>query len=195
MVELVDAMMAFTRNDTMVGYTFVPEDEYKHQAPKSQSLDPFPTKDGWISIAPFTDEQFERLCAGVGHREWWTEVPDRTERIRGILRGLAKALPERTTAEWLEVLEKADVPVGRVNDYETLFTDEEIVANESFTVYEHPDAGTVRTVNPGARFSETPARMWRTPPRLGENTEEVLRELGVERSTIEELRNARIING
>ena len=60
------------------------------------------------------------------------------------------------------VVEKADVPVGRVNDYETLFTDEEVVANENFTLYEHPDAGTVRTVNPGARFSETPARMWRT---------------------------------
>ena len=63
------------RNDTMVGYTFVPEDEFKDQAPKSQSLDPFQTKDGWISIAPFTDEQFERLCLGVGHHEWWTEVP------------------------------------------------------------------------------------------------------------------------
>jgi formyl-CoA transferase len=193
-IPMVEAMMAFTCNDTMVGYTFVPEDEYKDQAPKSQSLDPFPTKDGWISIAPFTDEQFERLCLGVGHHEWWTEVADRTERIRGILRGLAKTLPERTTAEWLEVLEKADVPVGRVNDYETLFTDEEVVANENFTLYEHPDAGTVRTVNPGARFTETPARMWRIPPRLGENTEEVLRELGVERSTIEELRTSKVIN-
>src|SRR5215470_1639433 len=117
-VPMVEAMMAFTCNDTMVGYTFVPEDEYKDQAPKSQSLDPFPTKDGWISVAPFTDEQFERLCIGVGHHEWWTAVADRTERIRGILRGLAKTLPERTTAEWLQVLEKADVPVGRVNDYE-----------------------------------------------------------------------------
>jgi len=86
------------------------------------------------------------------------------------------------------------VPVGRVNDYETLFTDEEVVANENFTLYEHPEAGTVRTVKPGARFSETPARMWRTPPRLGENTEEVLRELGVERSTIEELRADKVIN-
>jgi formyl-CoA transferase len=193
-VPMVEAMMTFTCNDTMVGYTFVPEDEYKDQAPKSQSLDPFPTRDGWISIAPFTDEQFERLCAGVGHQEWWSGVPDRTERVRGILRGLAKTLPERTTAEWLEVLEKADVPVGRVNDYESLFTDQEVVANENFTLYEHPDAGTVRTVNHGARFSETPARMWRTPPRLGENTEEVLRELGVERSTIEELRRDKVIN-
>src|SRR6266404_3253835 len=83
------------------------------------------------AMMAFTDEQFERLCLGVGHHEWWTEVADRTERIRGILRGLAKTLPERTTAEWLEVLEKADVPVGRVNDYETLFTDEEVVANEN----------------------------------------------------------------
>ena len=39
------------------------------------------------------------LCAGVDHHEWWTGVQDRTERIRGILRGLAKVLPERTTAE------------------------------------------------------------------------------------------------
>ena len=73
-IPMVEAMMAFTCNDTMVGYTFVPEDEYKDQAPKSQSLDPFPTKDGWISIAPFTDEQFERLCLGVDHHEWWTGV-------------------------------------------------------------------------------------------------------------------------
>ena len=175
-IPMAEAMMAFTCNDTMVGYTFVPEDEYKDQAPKSQSLNPFPTKDGWISIAPFTDEQFERLCIGVGHQEWWTEVPDRTERVRGILRGLAKTLPERTTAEWLEVLEKADVPVGRVNDYETLFTDEEVVANENFTLYEHPDAGTVRTVNPGARFSERRPgcggfrRAWaRTPKKCSAN--------------------------
>jgi len=193
-IPMVEAMMAFTCNDTMVGYTFVPEDEYKHQAPKSQSLDPFRTKDGWVSIAPFTDAQFERMCIGVGHHEWWTDVPDRTERIRGILRGLARTLPERTTAEWLEALEKADVPCGRVNDYETLFTDEEVVANQNFTLYEHPDAGTVRTVNPGPRLSETPARMWRIPPRLGEHTEEILREVGVERETIEDLRKEKVIN-
>jgi crotonobetainyl-CoA:carnitine CoA-transferase CaiB-like acyl-CoA transferase len=193
-IAMVEAMMAFTCNDTMVGYTFTPEDEYKHLAPKSQSLDPFKTSDGWVSVAPFTDAQFERMCTAVGHPEWWTDVPDRTERIRGILRGLSRVLPERTTAEWLEALEKADVPCGPVHDYETLFTEPEVVANENFTLYEHPDAGTVRTVNPGPRFSETPARMWRTPPRLGEHTEEVLRELGIERTTIDELRGAKVIN-
>jgi len=193
-VPMVESMIAFTANDTIYGYTFVPEDELKHKAPKSTSLDPFKTKDGWISIAPFTDAQFERLCAAVGHPEWWSEVPDRLERARGVMRGLAKAFPERTSAEWLPVLEAADIPCGPVHSYETLFSDEEIVANEGFAIYEHPDAGSVRAANPGPRFSETPMKMWRVPPRLGEHTEEILREAGLDRQQLEELRTSKVIN-
>ena len=61
-------------------------------------------------------------------------------------------------------------------------------------IYDHPTAGKVRTVNPGARFSETPAKMWRMPPKLGEHTEEILRESGIERTQVEELRAAKVIN-
>ncbi len=81
-----------------------------------------------------------------------------------------------------------------MHSYETLFSDEEIVANEAFSIYEHPDAGSVRTANPGPRFSETPMKMWRTPPRLGEHTEEILREAGIEREQLEELRASKVIN-
>jgi crotonobetainyl-CoA:carnitine CoA-transferase CaiB-like acyl-CoA transferase len=193
-VPMLEAMMAFAANDTVYGYTFLPEEEYKNQAPKTSTLDPFKTKDGWLTIAPFTDAQFERLCGVVGHPEWWTEVPDRLERTRAIMRGLAKLFQEKTTGEWLPILESADIPCGPVHTYETLFKDEEIVANENFPIYEHPDLGPIRTVSPGARFSETPMKMWRIPPRLGEHTEEVLRESGVERSEIETLRAARVIN-
>lgn len=194
-VPMLEAMMAFAANDTIYGYTFLPEEEYKHLAPKNTTLDPFRTKDGWITIAPFSDAQNERICRAVGHPEWWTDVTDRVERGRGIMRGLAKLFPERNSAEWLEILEAADVPCGIVNSYETLFKDDEIVANENFTVYEYPNVGPVRTVNPGMRFTETPAKMWRIPPKLGEHTEDVLREAGVERSQIEELRESKVING
>ncbi|HEY6394120.1 MAG TPA: CoA transferase [Candidatus Binataceae bacterium] len=193
-VPMLEAMMAFAANDTIYGYTLMPEEEYKHQAPKSTTLDPFKTKDGWITIAPFTDAQYQRMCEGVGHPEWWNDVPDRTERARAIMRGLAKLFPERTSAEWLPILEEADVPCGPVHSYETLFSDEEIVANESFSIYEHPVAGPVRTVNPGARFGETPMKMWRTPPMLGEHTEEILREAGIDRAQVEELRAGNVIN-
>ncbi len=193
-IPMLEAMMAFAANDTIYGYTFLPEEKYKHLAPRNTSLDPFKTRDGWLTIAPFTDAQYERLCNGVGHPQWWTEVPDRLERLRGIMRGLAKLFQERTTAEWLPMLEEADVPCGPVHSYDTLFTDPEIVANESFTVYDYPGVGPVRTVNPGARFTETPMKMWRQPPRLGEHTDEILREAGVERAQVEELRSEKVIN-
>jgi crotonobetainyl-CoA:carnitine CoA-transferase CaiB-like acyl-CoA transferase len=192
-VPMIEAMMAFAANDTIYGYTFLPEEEYKHQAPKSTTLDPFRTGDGWLTIAPFTDAQYQRMCEAVGHPEWWNDVPDRIERLRGIMRGVAKLFPERPTREWLEVLEKADVPCGPVHSYETLFADEEIVANENFAVYEHPQAGAVRTVNPGARFSETPMKMRRVPPKLGEHSDEILLEAGVDREQLAELRAAKVI--
>jgi crotonobetainyl-CoA:carnitine CoA-transferase CaiB-like acyl-CoA transferase len=192
-VPMLEAMMAFSANDSMIGYTFIPEDEFKDQVPKNQSLDPFKTKDGWVTIAPYTDEQWEHLCKGVGHPEWW-QAEDRRERMRTVLRGLAKLFPEQETAHWLKILEEADVPSGPVHSYETLFSDPEIVANENFHLYEHPQVGTVRTVNPGMRFSETPARVWRVPPRLGEHTEEVLRESGMPREQLEELRKEKVIN-
>jgi len=193
-IPMVESMIAFTANDTIYGYTFVPEDEYKHKAPRTTTLDPFQTQDGWISIAPFTDPQFERLCAAVGHPEWWSEVPDRLERVRGVMRGLGKTFLERPSAEWLSALEAADIPCGPVHSYESLFNDEEIVANDAFAIYEHPDVGSVRAPTPGPRFSETPMKMWRVPPRLGEHTEEVLREAGLDREQLEQLRASKVIN-
>ena len=192
-IPMVEAMMSFAANDTMVGYAFVPDDEYKDQTPKNGSLDPFRTKDGYVTIAPYTDQQWERLLAGVGHPEWW-QIEDRRERLRTCLKGIAQVFPEQDSAHWLKVLEEADCPGGPVNNYDTLFNDPEVVANESFTVYEHPVAGTVRSVNPGMRFSETPARLWKIPPRLGEHTEEILREAGITREQIEEMRKGKVIN-
>jgi crotonobetainyl-CoA:carnitine CoA-transferase CaiB-like acyl-CoA transferase len=195
-VPMLEAMMAFTANDSIYGYTMLPEDEFKHLAPKSTTLDPFKTKDGWLTIAPFTDAQSKRLAEAVGRPDLWPETSDRNERAergRNLMRGLAKLFQERCTNEWLPILEQADIPCGPVHNYETLLKDPEIVENESFSTYEHPTAGQVRAVNPGARFSETPMKMWRVPPKLGEHTDEILREAGIERSQVEELRAAKVI--
>lgn len=191
-IPMVEAMMAFAANDSMIGFAF-PNDDFRDQAPKSFSIDPFRTKDGFVTIAPFTDEQWERLTTAVGHPEWWA-IPDRRERTVTCLRGMAKAFLERDTAECLRLIKEADCPGGPVHSYETLFDDPEVIANESFATYEHPQAGKVRTPNPGWRFSETPAKLWRRPPTLGEHTEEILREAGFARTQIKELRNDKVIS-
>jgi crotonobetainyl-CoA:carnitine CoA-transferase CaiB-like acyl-CoA transferase len=191
-VPMVEAMMAFAANDSMIGYAF-PEDDLRDQAPKSFSIDPFRTKDGYVAIAPFTDEQWARLTAGVGHPEWW-QIPDRRERLRTCLKGIAQLFAERETAHWLKIIKDADCPGGPVHSYETLFDDPEVIANESFTIYEHPEAGPVRTPRPGWRYSDTPAQVSRRPPLLGEHTEEILREADIPRAQIEELRRDKVIN-
>jgi crotonobetainyl-CoA:carnitine CoA-transferase CaiB-like acyl-CoA transferase len=191
-VPMLDAMMAFAANDTMIGHAF-PGEDLRSEVPASLSIDPFRTKDGYVAIAPFTDAQWERLMAGVGHPELW-QIPGRGERLRACLKGLAQVFLERETAHWLKVLKDSDCPGGPVHSYETLFSDPEVIANESFTTYEHPEAGTVRTPRPGWRFSETPAKLSRRPPLLGEHTEEILREANIAREVIEELRSDRVIN-
>jgi crotonobetainyl-CoA:carnitine CoA-transferase CaiB-like acyl-CoA transferase len=193
-VPMTEAMIAFSANDSVfLGYTFLPESDFKDKVPRSGSLDPFKTRDGWVTIAPFKDEQWERLCAGAGHPEWW-QVENRADRMRAVLRGIAKLFPDQDSAHWLKMLQEADVPCGPVHSYDTLFSEPEVVANENFTIYEYPEAGQVRGTNPGMRFSETPARIWRLAPRLGEHTEDVLREAGLEREQIEELRSEKVIN-
>jgi crotonobetainyl-CoA:carnitine CoA-transferase CaiB-like acyl-CoA transferase len=194
-VPMLGAMIAFTANDTFYGYTFVPEDEFKDRVPRTAGLDPFQTKDGWIMVAPFTDAQYERLCAAVEHPEWWTEgSEDRLQQVRSVLRELGQLLKQHESAHWLSLFAQADIPCGPVHSYDTLLIDEEIIANENFLCYEYPQVGTVRTANPGPRFSETPMKLWRVPPRLGEHTNEVLREMGFHAKEVEELRAAKVIN-
>lgn len=192
-IPMVEAMMAFSANDSMIGYAFIPEDEFKHQTPKSFSLDPFKTADGYVTIAPFTNEQWERLTSAAGHPEW-CRIEDTRERLRTCLKGMAAVFAELPTTECLKMIKDADCPGGPVHSYETLFDDPEVIANESFTTYEHPQAGRVRTPRPGWRYSETPTGVRRRPPLLGEHTDEILREADISREQIDELRKNKIIN-
>jgi crotonobetainyl-CoA:carnitine CoA-transferase CaiB-like acyl-CoA transferase len=129
----------------------------------------------------------------LDHPEWWDESVPRMERVRAILRNSAQVYQERSSAELLAALQKHDVPCAPVHTYESLFEDPDVIANEIFFMYDYPDVGQVRTNRSSARFSETPMQMRRVPPRLGEHTDEVLRESGIERKEIEELRASGVI--
>ena len=193
-VPMLEAMMAFTANDSIYGYTLLPENEFKHLAPKSTTLDPFKTKDGWLTIAPFTERSrsaWPRRSAilNSGPRR---RIARTAERGRNLMRGLAKLFPEKNTAEWL--------PSSRRPTFHAVPSTTTRRCCRSGNRRERElldlrasDRGTVRTVNPGARFTETPMKMWRVPPKLGEHTDEILREAGIERTQVEELRAAKVI--
>ena len=85
---------------------------------------------------------------------------------------------EKTSAEWLQILEQRGVPAGPVRFVEELFEDSQIKANGLVSQSEHRDAGTVTMIGPTAKFRGTPAEPPLSSPALGEHTAKIIQELG-----------------
>jgi crotonobetainyl-CoA:carnitine CoA-transferase CaiB-like acyl-CoA transferase len=91
---------------------------------------------------------------------------------------LARILETKTTAEWMDILTHADIPVMPMHDLESLLGDAHMVATDRFPVVDHPTEGKIRSMKVSANWSETPVEIERLAPRLGEHNAEVLGEAG-----------------
>ena len=85
---------------------------------------------------------------------------------------------EKTSTEWLQILEDRGIPAGLVRFAEELFDDPQIHANGLLTEFEHRDAGTVKIMGPLAKFSDTALPEAGSSPALGQHSAEILAELG-----------------
>ncbi len=168
----------------------------------------FATSDGHVILAVGNDRQFERFCDLAGCPQLASDPrfatnPARVEHRAVLIPLVAERIRLRTRADWLAALEAAGVPCGPINDIGELFDDPQVRARElrveiPDTPPDQPDRGgpvaTLPVVASPIRFSATPLRHDRPPPRLGEHTDEVLRgELGMTAADIAGLRAAGVI--
>ncbi len=91
---------------------------------------------------------------------------------------MAKIFLERTTQEWLDLLEKADIPSMPLHDLETIFEDPHLEAIKFFQWEEHPSEGRIRRVDVPTTWTDSQPLPGRPAPMLGQHSEEILRELG-----------------
>ncbi|MGQ7829775.1 CaiB/BaiF CoA transferase family protein [Altererythrobacter sp. Z27] len=184
-IPMFETMTSFTLLEHLAGHTFDPPNGpmcYKRQTnPERQ---PAPTRDGWISIAPYVDERWIAFFDVAGHPEVLEDARLNSPRNRVLnedyLYARLNAIThERTTAEWLELLSEAGIPAMEVRDVEAIFTDPHLQAVGLFRKAEHPSEGGYIDVRPPVRFSARPSETSRPAPRLGEHNAEVLSELGV----------------
>ena len=147
----------------------------------------FQTSDGYIILAVGNDSQFARFCEAVGRGELADDArfatnPSRVENRGHLIPLLRDLLKARSSADWLAELERAGVPCGPINDIEQLFADPQVKARGLQIAIPDPDraAGDDGSAKPGVaspiHFSETPIQYELPPPRLGQHTDEVLRE-------------------
>ncbi len=131
----------------------------------------------------YNDKQWENFFKATGRDDLrqnpqFATFAGRATNIDIVYAELARILLTKTTAEWNDILEKADVPVMPMHDLESLLQDPHMIATDVFPVVEHPTEGRIRNMKVSARWSETKAEPQRRAPQLGQHGEEILREAG-----------------
>ena len=190
-LAMLDVMVAYLWAEGMTGFTFVGGEVKASRAQIAQDL-VFQTKDGWITAGAVSDAEWRGMCRALERLEWLDDERFATPTGRVVhaaarLELTAGVLRERTSAEWLERLDREGVPCAPILRREDVLTHPQIVENQILEELEHPTAGRIRQPRPAARFSATPAEIRRPAPRLGEHSREVLREAGLAESEIGKL--------
>lgn len=141
----------------------------------------FPTSDGWIIVAVGNDGQFKHFVTAGGEAHLaenplYINNPLRVENRKSLISLLEIMTRRKTKAEWISLLEAANVPCGPINNFEEVFENEQVKARGVQIQVPHPTAGLMKLVASPMRLSETPVEVRMAPPTLGQHTEEILLE-------------------
>ncbi len=183
-VPMFETVVAYVMVEHLYGETFVPPIEtagYKRILNRWRR--PFRTTDGYLAVVPYTDADWRAFFALAGRADLQADprfrtLESRLANIEALYEELAKIIAGRSSAEWLEALDRASVPAMVVNTLETLLVDPQLEATGFWKIVEHPSEGTLRMPDIPTTYSRTPGEIRRLPPRLGEHSVEVLGEAG-----------------
>ena len=150
----------------------------------------YKTLDGYIVVAMMPLGKVAELVGisgfeGIDSRNF-------LENRDAIKQKLEPGFAARSTADLIEIFMEADIWAAPVNTFPQVIGDPQVQHNGSITEFEHPIAGTFRTIGPPIRFSRTPSEIKR-PPLTGEHTVEILEEVGYSDKEIAELSQDQVI--
>ncbi len=183
-VPMFETLVSFVMVEHLYGETFIPAIEtagYKRLLNKERR--PYPSKDGYFALLPYTDAHWKEFCKLIGREEIMADprffsLATRLENIEVVYATLAEICASRSNAEWVELLKDSNVPHGPVHSLEDLLVDEQLNATGYWQEMDHPTEGRIRMPGIAPRFSRTAPEIRRPQPRLGEHSLEVLREAG-----------------
>jgi crotonobetainyl-CoA:carnitine CoA-transferase CaiB-like acyl-CoA transferase len=171
-VPMFELMASFVLVEQLGGRTFVPPlGPTGYARLHSQHRRPYRTKDGYLSVMPYTNAHWARFFAAADRKEWAEDVRLRSNKelaatIDELYRRLSEILVERNSAEWMDLLIQADIPCTPVNTVDDLLEDRHLRSVGFFISTDHPTEGKVLSTRPPIQFSRTPCSRGSSAPSI-----------------------------
>lgn len=196
MVNAMVSMLAFLASEVFATGEPPPRTGNDHAIMAPYGL--FRAADGDIAVAPASHDILAKFMAELGLSDMIKQPGYDTHEGRRAHRAeLNEAVNERMAGadvdHWIDRLNKAGVPAGKVLSPPEVLADPQITAQEMVIDVDHGAHGLLRMVGFPVKLSQTPAKVRRPAPDLGQHTQEVLAELGLAEREIEELRAGKVL--
>ena len=151
------------------------------------------TKDGHISLMPYTTDHWQRFFTAVDRKDMLEDkrVTDpiyRAQHIAELYAIAAEIVKDWTVSALIELLVEADVPCTPVNRLEDLLKDPHLSAVGFISEEDHPTEGKIKNTGIPIRLSKSPGALRRHAPTLGEHSVELLSEIGFSDTEIKDMK-------
>ena len=198
-VPMFESMVAFVMPEHMAGASFDPPlGPTGYSRVINPERKPYPTKDGYVCVLPYTTPQWQRFFRLIGRDDLAEdkELADpvvRSTRFVELFRIIREATALKTTDEWEKLLIENDILFGRVLSSEELLVDPHLHEVGMFLDVDHPTEGKLRLLGFPVNMSETPCTLRHLPTNIGTHSREVLAELGLSETEIDALKAEGVI--
>jgi crotonobetainyl-CoA:carnitine CoA-transferase CaiB-like acyl-CoA transferase len=193
-LPMFETMAQFVLSDHLAGRAFDPPlGDAGYSRLMTANRKPYRTRDGYVCVLVYMDKHWQRFMDAIGRGEELRADPRlstlaaRAANYHATYAMLADILRERTTAEWMELFERLDIPCVPLNSLDDLIDDPHLAAVDFFQVRQHPSEGGVRYAGIPSRWNGRALAIERDAPRLGEHSVEVLREAGLSETEVDRL--------
>jgi len=193
-IPMFESIAQFVMGDHLGGLTFEPPiGPPGYPRLLSHDRRPYATRDGYICAMVYTDRNWRAFLAEIGQPDMFDSDPrfstigKRTENISALYAMVSDAMATRTTQQWLDALERLDIPAMPMHSMESLLDDPHMKAVDFFRIIDHPTEGPIREMAIPSTWSKTQPTIRRPAPKLGQHSREILHEAGLTEAEIDEL--------
>ena len=183
-IPMAETMAAFNLVEHLSGQTFEPQlGDFSYARIRTPNRKPRKTTDGWIVVLPYSEDNWVRFWE-FGARPELIDDPrfatgaDRVRNADALYGLVDEVVRHRSTEEWLEFCSAHSIPASEVLELEDLHKDPHFSAVGLIQSDEHPTEGAYRYVRSPIRLNGESIKIRIHPPRIGQDTAEVLAELG-----------------